>query len=378
MAGELKKGSAMRIWFLLLITAFLLYRVDSVLDLLKKLLSILSPFVVGTFMAMLVNIPMGFLESRLTIFNRTPLMRRIRRAICLTLSLLIVLSVIAVLLVVIIPEVIAALEDLISALPGLLARLETWLTEQNANLRQLFGLTEASEGQIREQFQNAYQFLIGGIGYSSTVVLSAAQLVINALVGIVFSIYLLYSKERIKRQIFAVAETYLKPAHSAAFCRGVDLLTVTFSRFIGGQCLQALLSSVLTWLAMILFGMPFALLISLIVFVMAFIPIFGPYISGVIGTLLIVSVDPSKALWFVVIFLIVQQLEGSIIYPSIMSSAIDMPSIWVLVAVTLGGGVMGIAGMLLFIPLAAVLYNVVEDDVRRKREQQHPAPAVES
>lgn len=360
----------------LLLLAFLLYRVDAVIDLIKKLMAILSPFVVGTLMALLINLPLRFLEDRIKLPVAKPHLFKVRRAVCLTLSVLIVLSVLVVLMLVIVPQVVAAVEGLIEALPSLIDQLEAWLTQQSANLREILGLSATDESSVREQFQSAYNFLIGGIGYSSNVVLSAAQLVVNALVGLVFAIYLLFSKERIKQQLLRVSDAYLGPRRSFHLRRVMDLLVEAFSNFMGGQLLQAVLSSVLTWVVMTIFGMPYATLVSLIVFVMAFIPIFGPYISGAIGTLLVLTQEPNKALWFLFLFFVVQQLEGSLVYPRIMSSAVDMPSIWILVAVTLGGGTMGIVGMLLFIPLAAVAYRILsEETAQREAVRAHECVA---
>ncbi len=360
----------------LLLLAFLLYRVDAVIDLIKKLMAILSPFVVGTLMALLINLPLRFLEDRIKLPVAKPHLFKVRRAVCLTLSVLIVLSVLVVLMLVIVPQVVAAVEGLIEALPSLIDQLEAWLTQQSANLREILGLSATDESSVREQFQSAYNFLIGGIGYSSNVVLSAAQLVVNALVGLVFAIYLLFSKERIKQQLLRVSDAYLGPRRSFHLRRVMDLLVEAFSNFMGGQLLQAVLSSVLTWVVMTIFGMPYATLVSLIVFVMAFIPIFGPYISGAIGTLLVLTQEPNKALWFLFLFFVVQQLEGSLVYPRIMSSAVDMPSIWILVAVTLGGGTMGIVGMLLFIPLAAVAYRILsEETAQREAVRAHEGVA---
>lgn len=351
----------------LLLLAFVLYRVDAVIDLMKKLLSILAPFVVGTLMALLINLPLQFLENRIELPPGKPHLFKIRRAACLSVSVLVVLSVFVVLLLVIVPQVVTAVESLIQALPSLIDQLEAWLSQQSANLREIMGLSSTDESSVREQFQSVYNFLIGGISYSSNVVLSAAQLVINALVGLVFAIYLLFSKERIKQQLLRVSDAYLGPRRSFQLRRVLDLLVDAFSNFIGGQLLQALLSSLLTWTVMAIFGMPYATLVSFIVFAMAFIPIFGPYLSGVIGTLLVLTQEPGKALWFLLLFFVVQQLEGSLVYPRIMSNAVDMPSIWILVAVTLGGGIMGILGMLLFIPLAAVAYRILgEETVRRE------------
>jgi len=362
----------------LMLLAFALYRFDAVVNLVRTFLAIVSPFIIGTFMALLINLPMRFLD-RLPVFGSLgPKLSKVKRAMTLTLSLAIVLASIALLLVVIIPEIVTAVERLIRVIPGMLKDLETWLSDRNENIRAALGLAETDERDVRDLFQRAYQFLIGGLSATSGMVFSAAQTLLNLIVSLVFSIYLLFSKERIKSQLNRLIRAALPQKAGAFVQRLVRLLVQAYSNFLAGQCLQAFVSSLMTVAVMLLFGFPYAVLVGLITFVAAFIPIFGPFISGTLGTLLVLTADPGQTLWFLLAFFVVQQIAGSVVYPRIMSSAIDIPSIWVLVAVTLGGGVMGIPGMLLFIPLAAVAYRLTAEFVRgretaalRQAEETH-------
>ncbi len=352
----------------LMLLAFALYRFDAIITLFKTLLSILTSFIMGLFMALLINLPLRLLERVIILPVTRPALQKMRRAITLSLSVLIVGVVIALLLIVIIPEVSGAVERLIRVIPGLLKDLELWLTERNANVRQTLGLVETNEGEVRDIFQRAYQFLVGGLSYSSGVVISAAGFLVNLVVGLVFAIYLLFSKEVIQNQFSRLLRSLLPPRVSRRALEISRMLIRAYTNFLGGQLLQAFISSVLTTLVLIIFGFPYAVLIGLITFVSALIPVFGPFISGVLGMLLVLTVSPSQTLWFLLAFFIVQQLSGSVIYPRIMSNAIDIPSIWVLVAVTLGGGIMGIPGMLLFIPLTAVAFHLVSEYVSKKEQ----------
>lgn len=356
----------------LMLFAFALYRFDAVVNLVRAFLAIVSPFIIGTFMALLVNLPMRFLD-RLPAFGALgPRLSKVKRAITLTLSLAIVLASIVLLLVVIIPEIITAVERLIRVIPGMLKDLENWLSDRNENIRAALGLAETEERDVRDLFQRAYQFLIGGLSATSGMVFSFAQTLLNLIVSLVFAIYLLFGKENIKRQLHRLIRAALPRKAGAFVQRIIRLLIQAYSNFLAGQCLQAFISSLMTVAAMMLFGFPYAVLVGLITFVAAFIPIFGPFISGILGTLLVLTADPGQTLWFLLVFFIVQQIAGSVVYPRIMSNAIDIPSIWVLVAVTLGGGVMGIPGMLLFIPLTAVAYRLTAEFVRA-RETAAPA-----
>ncbi len=354
----------------LMLFAFVLYRFDSVIRLLQTLLTIISPFIIGAVLALLINLPMGLIERNMTVLDRKPLLRRVKRGISLTLSLLLVLTVVALLLVFIIPEVMVAVEKLIRAVPVILKELQDWLSSSNMQIRSSLGLVEADESGVRDLFQRAYQFLIGGLSSTSGMVISAAQFVLNLAIGLVFAIYLLFSKERIKSQLSRLLTASL-PARADAFVQRVlQMLVEAYSNFIAGQLLLSLLSSAFTIGVLLLLGIPYAVLIGLITFVASFIPVFGPYISGLLGVLLIFTSDPKQVGWFLLAFFLVQQLVGSVIYPRIMAGAIAIPSIWVLVAVTLGGGMFGIAGMLLFIPLVAVVYRLLVEFVKGREQKR--------
>ncbi len=354
----------------LMLFAFVLYRFDSVIRLLQTLLTIISPFIIGAVLALLINLPMGLIERNMTVLDRKPLLRRVKRGISLTLSLLLVLTVVALLLVFIIPEVMVAVEKLIRAVPVILKELQDWLSSSNMQIRSSLGLVEADESGVRDLFQRAYQFLIGGLSSTSGMVISAAQFVLNLAIGLVFAIYLLFSKERIKNQLSRLLTASL-PARADAFVQRVlQMLVEAYSNFIAGQLLLSLLSSAFTIGVLLLLGIPYAVLIGLITFVASFIPVFGPYISGLLGVLLIFTSDPKQVGWFLLAFFLVQQLVGSVIYPRIMAGAIAIPSIWVLVAVTLGGGMFGIAGMLLFIPLVAVVYRLLVEFVKGREQKR--------
>jgi predicted PurR-regulated permease PerM len=370
-----ERKRTVKVVVLLMLFGFFLYRIDLFYGLLMRFFAITTAFVFGLVLALLFNLPLKFFERSFHFFDKNPALKRVKRSLSLTLSVLLVTAIVLVLLVVIIPEVVGAVERLIGRIPDLLTRLENWLMQYSINLRQILGFAETDESNVRDALQRVSNFLMGGINYSSNVVMSAAQMVVNVVVGLIFAIYLLYSKERIKGQLSRLTYAYLPPKPAARLLEILTLTTDTYSKFLGGQCLQAVISSLIVWACMTIFGFPYAILVALITFICAFIPIFGPYIAGLLGALLVYTASPSRTLWFLLMYLIVQQLEGSLIYPRILSNAIDIPSIWVLVAVTIGGGIMGIAGMLLFIPLFAVAYRLLAQNVRRRTAQRQAEAA---
>lgn len=354
---------------LLMMLAFLMSRFEGVMDVIGKLLAILSPFIIGTVIALLVNLPMRFLEKYFAFFNKTPLLRRLKRPICLLLSVLFVAAVVVLIMLVIIPEVVSAVESTVLVLPGAIKQAVDWINSLGITLRANLDLGVPTETDVQGQIESIYNFLVGGIMGSTAIIQSAANWVMNTLIGFIFAIYLLASKERLMGQFRSLTTAYLKRSTADRVQRVFHLTVDTFSDFISGQCLQALSSALLTWGFLALFGIPYAVLIGLLVFITAFVPIFGPFISGALGIVLVYSQDATLIWWFLLIFFIVQQVSGSLIYPRIMASAIDLPSIWVLVSVTVGGGLMGLAGMLFFIPFTAVLYNLLGEDVALRNQR---------
>ena len=354
---------------LLMMLAFLMSRFEGVMDVIGKLLAILSPFIIGTVIALLVNLPMRFLEKYFTFFNKTPLLRRLMRPLCLLLSVLFVAAVVVLIMLVIIPEVVSAVESTVRVLPDAIKQAVDWINSLGITLRANLDLSVPTETDVQGQIESIYNFLVGGIMGSTAIIQSAANWVMNTLIGFIFAIYLLASKERLMGQFRSLTTAYLKRSTADRVQRVFHLTVDTFSDFISGQCLQALSSALLTWGFLALFGIPYAVLIGLLVFITAFVPIFGPFISGALGIVLVYSQDATLIWWFLLIFFIVQQVSGSLIYPRIMASAIDLPSIWVLVSVTVGGGLMGLAGMLFFIPFTAVLYNLLGEDVALRNQR---------
>lgn len=365
MAGFFEEKRNIWIIVLLMVFAFLLYRFEGVVDVLKRLLVILNPLIVGTVVALLVNLPMRFLE-RVLPFGKTRVLRRFKRPICLTVSMLLALALLTVMLLVIIPEVKAAIGNIILVLPSAIRQITGWIDSLGLTLRANLNLSTPVQSDVQQQAESIYKYLMGGLSSSTVIISSAATVVVETVIGFVFAVYLLYAKEKLLRGLRALTTAYLKPAASGRIHHVLRVSVNTFSDFFGGQCIQAFSSAVLTWLFLMIFGIPYPVLIALMVFLTAFLPVFGPYISGGVGALLVFSQNAGMVGWFLLVFFLVQQISGSVIYPRIMADAIELPSIWVLVSVTLGGGLMGIAGMLFFIPFTAIVYKLVKEDAARR------------
>ena len=190
------------------------------------------------------------------------------------------------------------------------------------------------------------------------------------MIAFVFSCYILGRKEKLYSQASRTVHAFLPDRAAWGVSKVLHLCQVKFGGFITGQCMEACILFVIYWVPMALGGFPYAPLIAVIVSLLSFIPIFGCYLSCAIGAVLILTVDPLKALIFVILFAVIQQIEGNLIYPRVVGGSIDLPGIWVLLAVSVGGSLFGIIGMLVFIPLASVVYSLMRDEVNKRTERK--------
>ena len=338
----------------------------------RWLLGILSPFLLGCAIAFILNVPMRAIERHL--FPDAVRGAKARRPLALLLTLVAVLGVLALASSVIGPGVTDAVMSVANQVPGAIRRLQAWLNELSAYLpmiQDFIGELDMDwQSLSRKALEFAQSFGSGLLSSGGGLIGGVVSGVSTFVIGLIFSFYILMQKEKLARQGRQVIYALL-PAH-----RGDRVLEVlrlagrTFSSFLSGQCLEACILGTLFVAAMTIFRMPYALLVGVLIALTALIPIVGAFIGCGVGALLIAIDDPWKALWFIVLFLILQQVEGNLIYPHVVGSSVGLPSIWVLSAVTLGGSLMGILGMLVFIPLCSVLYALFRDYVKQRLRQR--------
>lgn len=346
------------------------------------LLGILSPFLLGGAMAFVLNVPMGAIERNLPLGGGKQA-AKLRRPLALLLTLAAVVGVVTLAFCVIGPGVKRAVLSITPQLPGAVQRLQQQMAALEGYLPQLEELfagwdvdwKSLTEKAIRLAQSWGSGLLSSGGGIISGVVSGVSTFVI----GLVFSLYILLQKEKLGCQGRQVLYALL-PEKRADQALGVLRLSArTFSSFLSGQCLEACILGTMFVVAMTLFRMPYALLVGVLIALTALIPIVGAFIGCIVGALLIAITNPWQAVVFVILFLVLQQIEGNLIYPHVVGSSVGLPSIWVLAAVTLGGKLMGILGMLFFIPLCSVLYSLfrqfVKDRLARRkipRKKLHP------
>ena len=342
------------------------------------LLDMLFPFVLGGAIAFVLNVPMRAIERDL--FPHAKGMAKLRRPLAYILTLVFVIGVLTLAGLVIVPGISDAFTLLRDQIPAALARAQEqldalgallpWLGEVIADLN--IDWAELSQKALVLLRDLSGRLLSSGSGIVGDVVSGVATFVI----AFIFSIYILLQKEKLARQgrqcLYA-----LLPRRAAE--RAVSVFTLaeqTFSGFLSGQCLEAVILGAIFVLVLSILRMPYVLLIGVLISLTALIPVMGAFIGCVIGAVLIAISDPVQALLFVAVFLVVQQLENNLIYPQVVGSSVGLPSIWVLAAVTVGGSLMGVAGMLAFIPLCSVAYALFRDFIKQRLKDRGLGPEV--
>lgn len=342
------------------------------------------PLVLGTAVAYAVNILMTFYEFRCYPPVHTPRAQKIRRLVCLLLAYASLFGIVVLIIRMILPELADCVGLLIREAAPLLQEWSLKLNE-NVDLARLFSASgiSLSSGSIDWQgvIVSAVHWLITGLGgvMDSVVTLTSALMstVFTLIVSFIFSIYLLLQKERLRRQLKKLFQTYLKPRWYSRFIYFVHTLNTCFRRFVVGQCTEAVILGALCIGGMLLFRFPYATMVGCLIGFTALIPVAGAYIGAGVGAFMVFTAAPMRTVLFLVFIVVLQQLEGNLIYPRVVGSSIGLPGIWVLAAVTIGGGILGIVGMLIAVPLTAAFYQIVRADVHRRSDSdasQPPAP----
>ena len=343
------------------------------------LLQLFFPFLLGLCIAFVINVPLRFVE-RLLFRQKQPsrIVKKLQRPVSLLVTLLLAAGVVFIVLFLILPEIGKTLQTVAALIPSFIDKTQAWVPELIAQHPEWAEWLTALEIDWNKLGSQAVEFLTDGTGVLLNSTFSMATSLFSGLVnfclGFIFAIYVLMQKEKLGRQTKKVLYAYLPEKYADKAVSIGSLAYKTFSNFLSGQCLEACILGMLMFIALSIFRFPYALMISVLTAFTALIPIFGAIIGCVVGAFCIFIVNPMQALWFIILFQVVQQLEGNLIYPHVVGNSVNLPSMWVLVAVTVGGSLMGVAGMLLFIPLCSVLYAVFRETVgRRLKTRKVPA-----
>lgn len=354
-----------------------LWKLDVVLEVLGVLWDIVFPFALGGAIAFIINVPMSFVEKK--IFGKKEEQgkkkERFARLVSLVVTLLLVVAVIVLVMFVLVPQLGETFSSLGNSIATFLPKLQEWVKEFTHNNSEVMNVVDKIEYDPQKIMSWAMGFLGNGAeNMMSTTVSAVGSLVsgvANFFIAFSFAIYILFQKERLHLQMRKIMFAFLPKGKAEATLEVCSLAYKTFSSFLTGQCVEAMILGSMFVISMTIFRLPYALLIGIIIAFTALIPVFGGFIGCWVGFFMIFMVSPEKAIFFLLLFLVLQQIEGNLIYPHVVGGSVGLPSIWVLAAVSIGGKLMGIVGMLIFIPLASVFYTLFREVVYLRLKKQH-------
>ena len=371
---------------LLIITfAILLFtasqNISNIIDIFSWFMGIISPFIIGFCIAFVLNVIMRFFEEKVFAFltkRNFKIWNKIRRPLCILLSFLMIWGILIILLLLIIPEIknsalllIGNLEVYMENLKQFTVNIAGQLHMSTEPIENLNINWELIEKDLMDWVKNESPTIISTtLDITGTLFTS----IFNFVLSLVFAIYLLSGKERLIAQFTRIFYTLLPEKKVDKIFHIAKLSNKTFSKFLMGQCTEAVILGVLCYIGMLIFSMPYALMISSLMAVTALIPMFGAFIGLIFGALLIFLINPTQALIFVIFIICLQQFEGNVIYPKVVGKSIGLSGIWVLTAVTIGGNVYGPVGMLIAVPLCSVLYCMLREYVNEKALKKDTPP----
>ena len=367
-----------RVFFLIagsILFAWLVLDTDRATMLFQKFWRLVSPFVLGAGIAFVFNVPMRAIENQLEGIHKTG----VRRTLSIVLTIASIALVIMFVVELLVPQIGATIDALSAKIPAFVDRtansLMIWLDENPELQAWIYETTNMESIDWQSLVKNALSFVGNRIsswmGGAVNVIGNVTSGIVKLVIGIVFALYCLSRKEILARQGRRILYSILPEHTSDEIIRVLRLTNSTFSSFISGQALEAVILGCLFAVAMALFKMPYIPLVSVTIAVTALIPVVGAFVGCIVGAFFILVDDPLLALTFVAMFLVIQQLENNLIYPRVVGTSIGLPGMWVLVAVTIGGDLMGVGGMLLMIPLASVLYTLAREFTNRRLEERN-------
>lgn len=357
------------------VIALLIVYSENIIGSISGVLDVFTPFFAGLAIAFVLNIPMAIIEEKLLYKWNGNITGRVKRGVSMTASILIVLAVIFLVVFSIVPQLADTFRDIADRIPGFYEQVVDFgnqLTKDYPQINEIINEMGSKEQDWSGILSGVGSFMQSGtmgtiVSSTVNVASSIAVFLFKMIIAICFAVYLLVNKEKLLRHVKLVFETYLPKKWFKFIHDATIVLSDTFKKFIAGQCLEAIILGLIFAVCMALFRIPYVLLISVLIAFTALIPVAGAFIGCAVGAFLILIVSPIKMIQFLILFIIIQQIENKLIYPRIVGSSVGLPAIWVFVAVTVGGSISGVFGMIVFIPLASTMYILLRDDIRRRR-----------
>lgn len=364
------KKQEMKKWIILIIIAALSFwavnNFDTIGKFIETIINVLLPFIIGGVLAFILNIPMSKIEKGLKHIFKKEKHKGLVRTISIILSIILFLLVIAFIAFLLIPELSENIKLLIDSLPGLMDKAEKTiigLLEQYPDVQeQILDFFEQNE-DFNSIIGNILNYLLNG---AIDIITSLINSTIALFTGIIFAIYMLSQKEYLIKGFKKLIYAYLDEKKADKIIRIGRLTNNTFTKFISGQCVDAVILGVILFIVLSIGRFPYALIISVLTTITALIPIFGALIAMIVGAILIAINNPIQAIIFIIVFQIVQQIEGNFIYPKVVGKSVGLSPMWTLLAITAGGSLFGIIGMLIGLPLASIIYALLKEDANNR------------
>ena len=354
-----------------------LWKFDVVLDVLKTIGQIIFPFILGGAIVFVINVPMSFLEKKIfeNVKKENKAVRKLARPVSLLLTIVLVVGVIALVMIGVIPQLTKTMGSLMINITDFIPQIKIWIRDFFHDNREIMKLVDQVQFKPDQAIRWGISLLGNGAGNMMNTTMSAVGSVVSGLatffIAFSFACYVLFQKEKLHVQVRKVLFAFLPKQKADAFLKVCSLTYRTFANFLTGQCLEAVILGCMFVVTLSILRMPYALLIGVLIAFTALIPIFGAFIGCAVGSFLIFMVSPKQAIIFIIVFLVLQQIEGNLIYPHVVGESVGLPSIWVLAAVTIGGNLMGIVCMLVFIPLLSVVYTIFRKVVYQRLKKRH-------
>lgn len=332
---------------------------------------LILPFIIGLCIAFILNVPIKLLENKVFKWGSkkkiTEKNRKIRRFLSILISILLFVGILSFVIFLVVPQLMTAFGVFQDNIPSIIQFFQEWLEKITQNYPELSNQiqnTQMDWDMIQEQV-----WLFAQTGFTTVLessigfVVATITTIVNFVIGIVFAVYLLFQKEKLLLQGKKLIYAYANEEKADKLMHVAKVSNKTFSDFVSGQLLEACILGFLCFIGMLVLQLPYAAAISVLVTVTALIPLVGAFIGTAVGVILIVVSSPLKAIIFVVFILVLQQIEGNLIYPKVVGKSVGLPAIWVLVAITIGGSLFGLIGIVISVPISSILYVLVRDNV---------------
>ena len=359
----------------IVVLAFLLLNIKSIGNILIQSISVLKPFIIGIAIAFLINIPMKFFEIKLIspILKKSKLKdtKTISRILSLILTLIILFIFISAFVNFVVPQLIKSTSSLVSKVPQYIDSLQTYIPNYLSHIN----ISSSMHSSLLSGVEKVSNFVIKFANYFISNILSitfgVTSAITNFVIGFIIAIYILLSKEKLLVQCKKIAYAFLSESYAKKLIEVSHLVSFKFSRFIAGQCMDGVILGTLCFIGMTIFDMPYAILVSCIIAIADLIPIFGTFIGSAIAAFIIFMVKPITALYFIIMIVIIQQIEGNLVYPFVVGNSIGLSSFWILVPIFIGSSTFGVLGILIGVPLFSVIYTLASRHINKKLKEKN-------